>query len=601
MTTSGASFLLPLLLMVPLLGAILVMLIPRHEKGLAQGVGIGFSLVAFFVSLSFIGLFKEGAMPDGYAMIFDVAWIDSLGTHFKLGIDGISLWLVILTTFLQPIILLAATKATKKNVREFVALMLILETGMLGAFLALDVFVFYIFWEIMLIPMYLLIGMWGGQRRLYASIKFVIFTMVGSLLMLVAIFYIYAKYGAITGEYTTDLDKLTSLTLPHSAQVWCFLAFALAFAIKVPLFPFHTWLPDAHVEAPTAGSVVLAGVLLKFGIYGFIRFAMPLFPVGAAECAPYIAVLAVIGIIYGAFVAFAQTDVKKLVAYSSVSHLGFCALGLFALTTAGIQGSMYAMLSHGLTTSGLFLAIGMIYERRHTREMSEYGGLWKQMPIYGGMFLICLLGSAGLPGLSGFIGEFLAIFGTFMAGGQFPENYDLWIASPILAALAATGVIFGAIYLLYMFQKMMFGPLDKEKNGHLKDLSSRELLVFMPLVAMIFVMGLYPQPFLSRMEPAIKRFQTYYKSGLARPDGPARVEGFVPKKDEAPNEADAATGKAGAAQGAADKPKAPAGREVKLAPGAAKLPPGVKVLPAAKPPTGAKPGNPADPHAGHGH
>ncbi|MBT8494721.1 MAG: NADH-quinone oxidoreductase subunit M [Deltaproteobacteria bacterium] len=574
MVNQSAGFLLPLLLLIPLIGAILIMLIPRHEKGLAHGVGIGFSLAAFFLSLSFIGLFKEGAVPDGYAMVFDMEWIEALGSHFKLGIDGISLWLVILTTFLQPIILLSATKATKKNVREFVALMLVLETGMLGAFLALDVFVFYIFWEIMLIPMYLLIGMWGGQRRLYASIKFVIFTMVGSLLMLVAIFYVYAKYGAITGEYTTDLDKLTTLVLPASAQVWCFLAFALAFAIKVPLFPLHTWLPDAHVEAPTAGSVVLAGVLLKFGIYGFIRFAMPLFPYGAAECAPYIAILAVAGIIYGAFVAFAQTDVKKLVAYSSVSHLGFCALGLFALTTAGIEGSIFGMLSHGLTTSGLFLAIGVVYERRHTRDMSEYGGLWKQMPVYAALFLICLLGSAGLPGLSGFIGEFLAIFGTFIAEGTFPEGYDLWAPAPILAAAAATGVIFGAIYLLYMFQKMMFGPLDKEKNGHLKDLSSREVLVFLPLVLMIFVMGIKPQPFLSRMEPAVKRFQVYFKAGLERELKPeAYVVGFVPK---AADEADG-------------KDEDPAGKAAPTPnPAAGGTPP-------------AKPANPADPHAGHGH
>jgi len=572
MSAENLGFLLVLILAVPLVGAILTMLVPRHEKGLAHGLGIGFSVLNFLASLSIVGAFR----PDvgTYQMVFDVPWIAPLGASFKLGIDGVSLWLVILTTFLQPVILLSATKAIEKNVREFVALMLVLEAGMLGAFLSLDLFLFYIFWEIMLIPMYLLIGMWGGQRRLYASIKFVIYTMVGSLLMLVAIFYIYAKYGAITGEYTTDLEKLSNLVLPHSAQVWCFLAFALAFAIKVPLFPLHTWLPDAHVEAPTAGSVVLAGVLLKFGIYGFIRFAMPLFPVGAAEVAPYIAILAVAGIIYGAFVAFAQEDVKKLVAYSSVSHLGFCALGLFALTAQGIEGSIYAMISHGLTTSGLFLAIGVIYERRHTRNMSEFGGLWSQMPVYAGLFLICLLGSAGLPGLSGFIGEFLAIFGTFIAEGSFPEGYSLWLPAPILAALAATGVIFGAIYLLYMFQKMMFGPLDKAKNGALKDVSMREVVVFLPLVLMIFYMGIKPQPFLTRMQPSVERFLTYYKSGVAEADGPARVNGFVPATDDdasadAPDEP-AADAEPDAEPSAAAEP-APEG--AKAAPGTTATPP----------------------------
>src|SRR6185312_15810414 len=302
-----------------------------------------------------------------------------------------------------------------RHAREFMAAMLVLEAAMIGAFVALDLFLFYTCWEVMLIPMYLLIGIWGGQRRLYASIKFVIYTMVGSLLMLVAIFYVYVKAGAVLGTYTTDLEKLTQVALPYHAQVWCFAAFALAFAIKVPLFPLHTWLPDAHVEAPTAGSVILAGVLLKFGIYGFFRFGFPLFPHGAEVWAPALAVVAVIGIIYGAFVAFAQDDWKKLVAYSSVSHMGFCMIGLVALTQMGASGSIYAMLSHGLTTGGLFLGIGVLYERRHTRRLAEYGGIWKQMPIFAGLYLIITMGSAGLPALSGFIGEFFTIFGTFNA------------------------------------------------------------------------------------------------------------------------------------------------------------------------------------------
>jgi NADH-quinone oxidoreductase subunit M len=409
-------------------------------------------------------------------------------------------------------------------VREFVAAMLILETGMLGAFVALDVFVFYVLWEVMLVPMYLLIGIWGGQRRLYAAIKFVLYTMVGSLLMLVAIFYVYVKYAQVTGVYTTDLVELQKLVLPQSAQVWCFLAFGLAFAIKIPLFPLHTWLPDAHVEAPTPGSVILAGVLLKLGVFGFIRFAMPMFPHGAAVVAPYLVILAVIGIIYGAIVAFAQDDVKKLVAYSSVSHLGFCVVGLFSLTMTGVEGSIYAMLSHGLTTGGLFLGIGVLYERRHTRRLAEYGGLWKQMPVFSALYLIIVMGSAGLPALSGFVGEFLTMFGLFNAGDGFPAGWPNFLPMPrLLAALAATGVVLGAVYLLFMFQKVFFGPLDEQKNGHLPDLTLREKSVFLPLVVMIFAMGIFPRPFLARMEPSVAGFLAGYHAKLAEGDGPARL------------------------------------------------------------------------------
>ncbi len=397
-----ASYLLLATLLLPLMGAVLVMFVPQGERDLARGIGLGVSILTFLVSLAILGPF-DGAIST-YQLVFDKEWIPGLGAHFKLGVDGISIWLVLLTTFLTPVVLLSAHASINEKVREFVAAMLVLEVAMVGTFLALDVFLFYVFWELMLIPMYLLIGIWGGQRRVYASIKFVIYTMVGSLLMLATIFYVYAKYGAVTGEFTTELDKLDDLVLPQTAQIWCFAAFALAFAIKVPLFPLHTWLPDAHVEAPTAGSVILARVLLKFGIYGFLRFAMPLFPYGAAAAAPTMAVIAVAGIVYGALVAFVQDDVKKLVAYSSVSHLGFCMLGLVALTPQAIEGAIYAMLSHGLTTGGLFLAIGVIYERRHTRRMAELGGLWARMPVFGAMFLICVLGSAGLPGLCGFIG-----------------------------------------------------------------------------------------------------------------------------------------------------------------------------------------------------
>ncbi|HEX7843827.1 MAG TPA: NADH-quinone oxidoreductase subunit M, partial [Kofleriaceae bacterium] len=434
-------------------------------------------------------------------------------------------------TLLMPLTLLGTGRAIERNVREFIAAMLVLETGMLGAFVALDLFEFYVFWEVMLIPMYLLIGIWGGQRRLYASIKFVIYTMVGSLLMLVAIFYVYVKAGAVLGHATTDLEQVLNVALPYNAQVWCFAAFALAFAIKVPLFPLHTWLPDAHVEAPTAGSVILAGVLLKFGIYGFLRFAMPMFPHGAAVWAPAISLLAVIGIIYGAFVAFAQDDVKKLIAYSSVSHLGFCALGIFALTSYGVSGSIYAMLSHGLTTGGLFLGIGVLYTRRHTRRLSEYGGIWKQMPVFSGLFLLITMGSAGLPALSGFVGEFLTILGTFVAGDSFAQGYSLPMPR-LLGGLAATGVVLGAIYLLWMFQKVFFGKLDKAKNGRLPDLDRRELFVFVVLAVGIFVLGVYPRPLLVTMEPSVKKFISDFNSHVAECDGPPHRFGVTSRCEQ---------------------------------------------------------------------
>jgi len=446
-----------------------------------------------------------------------------LGAHFKLGVDGISVFLVVLTTLLVPLTLLGTKNSIEKHSREFVAAMLVLEVGMVGAFAAIDLFLFYVSWEVMLIPMYLLIGIWGGQRRLYASIKFVIFTMVGSLLMLVAIFYLYVSAAPLLGGYTTDLEKLATVALPQQAQVWCFAAFALAFAIKVPLFPLHTWLPDAHVEAPTAGSVILAGVMLKFGIYGFLRYAFPLFPYGAMVWAPALAVLSVIGIIYGALVAFAQDDVKKLVAYSSVSHLGFCMLGIVALSAIGIEGSIYAMLSHGLTTGGLFLGIGVLYERRHTRRMAEYGGIWKQMPVFSGLFLIIVMGSAGLPALSGFVGEFLSLFGAFIAGDSFPASYPQFIpAIRLLATLATTGVILGAVYLLLMFHKVFFGKLDVAKNGQLPDLKAHELAVFVPLAIAIALGGLLPRPLLQVMEPSVNKFVRDYGKRLAECDSPQR-------------------------------------------------------------------------------
>jgi len=518
------GFILPLLIGLPLLGAIFVMCTPKAETSLHRGLGLTFTIITFLVSLAMFRYYNKEAA--GFQLVFDAEGIPGLGAHFKTGVDGISVFLVVLTTFLMPLTLLGTRTAIEKHPREFVAAMLVLEAGMLGAFVALDLFLFYVSWEVMLIPMYLLIGIWGGQRRLYASIKFVIYTMVGSLAMLVAIFYVYVTAGAVLGTYTTDLEQLTKVALPYGGQVWCFGAFALAFAIKVPLFPLHTWLPDAHVEAPTAGSVILAGVLLKFGIYGFMRYAMPLFPHGAVVWAPALAILAVIGIIYGAFVAFAQDDVKKLVAYSSVSHLGFCMLGLLALTPLGVEGSIYAMLSHGLTTGGLFLGIGVLYERRHTRRLAEYGGIWKQMPVFSGLFLIVVMGSAGLPALSGFVGEFMSLFGTFNAHDTFPPAAPEFLpVVRVLAALAATGVILGAVYLLYMFQKVFFGKLDKARNGKLPDLRPHEKATFIILAITIFLGGLFPKPLLQVMEPSVKQFISDFDRRVGEPDGPPHVFG----------------------------------------------------------------------------
>jgi NADH-quinone oxidoreductase subunit M len=406
----------------------------------------------------------------------------------------------------MPIAILASW-SVKDKVKEYLIFMLLLETGMLGAFVALDLFLFYVFWEVMLVPMYFLIGVWGGTRRIYAAVKFVIYTMAGSLLMLVAIIYLATRYAQVEQTLTFDLLKLYTLHLPAEQQTWLFLAFALSFAIKVPLFPFHTWLPDAHVEAPTAGSVILAGVLLKLGTYGFLRFAMPLFPDAAAAATPFVVALAVIGIIYGAVVAMMQSDIKKLVAYSSVSHLGLVMLGLFALNLQGVQGSIYQMLNHGLSTGALFLLVGMIYDRRHTRMIDDFGGLWKQVPVFSTFLLVVTFSSIGLPGLNGFVGEFLILLGSFAV-------------TPGWTATAATGIILGAIYMLWMVRRVIFGPLADAENQKLKDLNVREISLLAPILLLIVVMGVYPTPFLERMKPAI---ELSLKRILATPAAPFAV------------------------------------------------------------------------------
>ena len=520
--------------LLPLFGAGLVMLVPREEEAIHRGLGLLTALVTFAVSLMILPDFDAG--QAGFQLEVDKVWIAPLGIRFHLGIDGISLWLVMLTTFIVPVTLLSPQAIGIRNirVREFTIAMLVLEAGMIGAFLALDLFVFYVFWELMLIPMYFIIGIWGGDRRLYAAIKFVIYTLVGSLLMLVAILYLYAQWHAATGSYSFDYTNLSHLTLPYFPQMLCFGAFALAFAIKVPIFPLHTWLPDAHVEAPTGGSVILAAVLLKFGTYGFIRFALPMFPLAAEAAAPLIATLAVIGIIYGALMAYVQDDAKKLVAYSSVSHLGFVVLGILTLNPQGVQGALYQMLAHGIATGGLFLGVGLLYDRRHTRRLADFGGLWKSMPVFAACFLIIVLASVGLPGLCGFIGEFLVLLGTFTANRSWSANgmVGFFPAPKLMGAISASAVILAAMYLLTMYQKLMFGPLDKPENKAVKDIRGRETWVFGIIVVAALVMGIVPQPILSRSEKSVNAFISGYRDRLQEarraPDAPAHVYPALP-------------------------------------------------------------------------
>jgi NADH-quinone oxidoreductase subunit M len=482
--------LLTLIVFTPLAGALMLALLPReHEPGLRRAALV-FSLVPLVLSVWMLVRFDPA--DAGFQFVERASWIPAWGVSYHLGVDGVSLFLVVLTALLTPIVVLDSWGNVHRRVKDYLVLMLLLEAGMMGALVALDLFLFYVFWEVMLVPMVLLIGVWGGPKRIYAAVKFVLFTMAGSLPMLVAIVYLAWRAKGAGGTLGFDYDHFLALGLSGREQLLCFVAFALAFAIKVPLFPFHTWLPDAHTEAPTGGSVILAGVLLKMGTYGFLRYALPLFPDAAVALGPVVAGLAVIGIVYGALVATVQPDLKRLVAYSSVSHLGFVMLGLMALTPTAVVGSVYQMLAHGLSTGALFLLVGMVYERRHTRMISDFGGLWSVVPVFSVCLLLAMLASAGLPGLNGFVGEFLILLGAF---GRWP-----WAT-----AVAASGVVLGALYLLWMYERTIFGPVTHEETRRLQDIGPRELAVIAPVLALCFVMGLYPGPILRRIEPAVAR------------------------------------------------------------------------------------------------
>jgi NADH-quinone oxidoreductase subunit M len=493
-----SSALLTALVFLPVAGAVFVALTPRESVRAQKAIALGVSALVFVLSLLLLRGFE--ARPG---MQFEVShpWLAGYGISYHVGIDGISLWLVLLTTFLTPLALLGSWHGIEKRVREFNVFMLLLEAGMLGVFVALDLFLFYIFWEAMLIPMYFLIGIWGHERRIYAALKFFIYTMAGSVLMLVAFIVLYRAAGL----GTFDLVELSRASIDPALQMWLFGAFALAFAIKVPMFPFHTWLPDAHVEAPTAGSVILAGVLLKMGVYGFLRLGIPLFPDAAMRFAPWIGLLAVIGIVYGALVSLVQPDLKKLVAYSSVSHLGFVMLGVAAFTTTGVVGAVYQSLNHGISTGALFFLVGMLYERRHTRLIEQFGGLKAVMPWFAALFLFICLSSLAVPGFNGFVGEFLILLGT-------------WSFRPWLSAVAVLGVILASGYILWMVQRVLYGEVTHPENATLRDLSAREAMVLVPLAALALFMGVASPLFTRTIEPSVAALvqDVRLRSGAAR-------------------------------------------------------------------------------------
>ncbi len=525
---AGLPHLVSLVIFLPALGALAVLFVPGDDA--VRWTALVVTGVTFVVSLGlWAGFDAEVVSATAPQFAEQLAWFPGVDITYFVGVDGLSLLLILLTTLLGPIVVLSSWTYIGKHAKGYYALLLILETGVLGVFASFDLFLFYIFFELTLIPMYFIIGIWGGENRIYAAVKFVIYTLFGSLLMLVGVLWLGFAAGEALGApggFTTNWYQLVAFPIPLESQTWLFLLFALAFSIKVPLFPFHTWLPDAHVQAPTGGSVVLAGVLLKMGTYGLVRFCLPFFPNAAQTFALPIAILALIGIVYGALVAYAQEDAKKLVAYSSVAHLGFVVLGIFAFTTEALQGAMIQMVNHGISTGALFLIIGMLYERRHTRLMADYGGIAKSVPVLTFFMVFSVLASVGLPGLNGFVGEFLILLGTFKS-----EVIGGWA----ITAIATSGVIFAAVYLLTMLYKTFYGPLDREENRAMPDLNAREIGLLLPLVVLMFWLGFGPAPFLDKSERTVNSLlETIETKRLAALDAADEVLVALPPADDLP-------------------------------------------------------------------
>ncbi|MDQ3020299.1 MAG: NADH-quinone oxidoreductase subunit M [Bacteroidota bacterium] len=487
---------LSILIFLPLILSFPIFFFKKEKETLIKSYAFVISLIPLAIATYLFFAF-DPANSD-YQFVEKTKWISMTNTYYFLGIDGISMLLIVMSAFMFPLSILASWTSIKENLKQFYFLLLLLDVSLIGVFASLDLILFYIFWEFILIPMYFIIGVWGAEDRIYATVKFFLYTMFGSLLMLIGIIWLSFLCVPLIGEFTTDLTKLTTIafSLPPDKQVYLFILFTLSFLIKVPLFPFHTWLPDAHVQAPTAGSVILAAVLLKMGTYGLIRFSLPLFPAAFIKLTPYIATLAVIGIVYGALLSIVQKDIKKLVAYSSVSHLGFIVLGTFALTDVALQGSIIQMINHGLSTGALFMIVGVLYERRHTKKIADFGGIMKVMPVFSVIFMIVVFSSIGLPGLNGFVGEFLILLGSFYSTNLGTNAYSI---------ISTSAVILAAIYLLWMFQRVMLGPIDNEKNKELQDLTKREVLSFIPIIIFIVWIGVHPNTFLSKTESSVKR------------------------------------------------------------------------------------------------
>jgi NADH-quinone oxidoreductase subunit M len=512
------SHYLSLVLFTPLAGAILLLFVNKQNGNAIRWIANIVAFAGFLVSVPL--WFRFDPTNPGYQLVERLPWIPSIGAEYFLGVDGLSTLLILLTTLMGFIAILSSWNAITERVKEYYIFLLMLQTGMLGAFMSLDFLLFFLFWEVMLVPMYFLIGIWGSANRLYSAIKFFLYTLVGSVVMLLGILALYFYAHSVTGVYSFDITQFQQLSVPYNLQWWIFLAFFLGFAIKVPMFPFHTWLPDAHTDAPTAGSVILAAVLLKMGTYGFLRFSLPILPDASRYFVPFVITLSIIGIVYGALVALAQKDWKRLVAYSSVSHMAMVMLGMFALNPVGITGSIVQQLNHGISTGALFLIVGIVYERRHTREISEYGGLSKVMPVYAAVFLVMTMSSIGLPALNGFIGEFLILQGVF-------------IANKIWAAFAASGVVLGAAYMLYLYQRTMFGKVENPKNEGLRDLSLREFATFVPLIVLAVWIGVYPSPILRRLDQSVQhivsRVNPQYAQQASRTvEQTARAAGLEP-------------------------------------------------------------------------